>query len=113
MNTLTDIPDYLSVCIGFTTSILGDSKEWNLDIWALDTDQANKYKRYILELKADIDDRNRLLILKIRDISIDHPLYQKNFFAMDIYNTVISGEARTVDEFFEWVRENRKTDISI
>jgi hypothetical protein len=103
----------LGLYYGFTTTIPGKAKEWNIDIWALDANQVNRYKSIISQLQADIDDKKRLLILRIKNESLGHPWFQKNFFSMDIYTTVIDGKVTTVEGFFEWVKDNRKIDISI
>ncbi|OGO20576.1 MAG: hypothetical protein A2Z15_07040 [Chloroflexi bacterium RBG_16_50_11] len=90
-----------------------DPQDWNIDIWSMDTDQFNQNKRAIINLKSAIDSEKRLLILDIKNKSLDHPWYQRSFFSMDIYNAVISEDVKTTEEFFEWVKQNKSTDISI
>ena len=103
----------LGLYLGVQTSILDGQKEWNIDIWALNADYAHQNKRFINDLQTSIDDTKRQLILEIKYKSNQHPGYQRTFFSTDIYNAVIYNGIKTTEEFFSFVDEHRKIDISI
>ncbi|OGN99624.1 MAG: hypothetical protein A2Y90_01850 [Chloroflexi bacterium RBG_13_52_12] len=103
----------LGLYFGITTAILGVAHEWNIDIWALDAEQVRRNKKAIAELQSAIDDNKRALILEIKSRSLEHPGYQHSFFSMDIYKAVITDGLTTADEFFQWVEDNRNTDLTI
>ena len=97
---------------GIHTNILGSPEEWKIDIWALDTEQINRGKKELAELRARIDDTNRLFILEIKSRFCKHPEYRHGIYSIDIYDAVIEHGIRTVEEFSTYLKENRGIDIT-
>ena len=98
---------------GVSMGKIPDAETWNIDIWAMDTQQLNKYKQELSSLKSAIDTQRRTLILEIKSKSLANPEYQHKFFSYDVYRAVIDKNVKSADEFFEWVKENRVTDHTI
>ena len=47
--------------------------EWKIDIWSMDSAQLNRYQKSFSELKADIGEDARLIILEIKNHFYKHP----------------------------------------
>ena len=103
----------LGLYFGVQTAIPGCPEEWNIDIWAMDTEQNKGNRQFIAELHAHVDEIKRRLILEIKTKSLEHSGYQQKFFSLDIYNAVTKYGIKTIEEFFQWVKEYRDTDLSI
>ncbi|MBA7666785.1 hypothetical protein ES703_74867 [subsurface metagenome] len=103
----------LGLYFGVQTAIPGCKEEWNIDIWAMNTKQNKGNRQFIAELHSDIDEKKRRLILEIKTKSLEHPGYQRKFFSLDIYNAVTKDGIKTAEEFFQWVKEYRNTDLSV
>jgi len=82
-------------------------EEWKIDIWAVDSTQAKKLQGDFEALMNRIDASKRLLILDIKNHFCKHPEYRRRFSSMDIYNTVIEGDVKSVEEFDRWLKKNR------
>ena len=103
----------LGLYIGAYTRIIGENQEWNIDIWAIDSEQSTQYKKAINDFSLAIDKKKRALILEIKNKSLEHPWYQKSYFSIDIYNAVINEDVINTEQFFEWIKTNKNIDISI
>jgi hypothetical protein len=103
----------LGLYLGAYTRIIGKDKEWCIDIWAMDAKQVNQNRKIIAGFLAAMDENKRALILETKNKSLEHPEYQHNFFSIEIYKAVTEDCIKTVEEFFEWVKENRINDRTV
>ena len=103
----------LGYYLGVHMGRIEDPEQWNIDIWSMDTVQFLKNKQIITDLESLINTDKRAIILDIKHKSLGHPWYQRSFFSMDIYDAVLHKNVKTAEEFFDWVKLNKSTDISI
>lgn len=93
---------------GIYVSIPEFSDEWKIDIWSIDSHKLEQYKREFDVLKSRIDTDHRPIILAIKQHYCHHPEYRRGFTSMDIYNSVIEEGIRSVEEFTQWLQENKQ-----
>lgn len=81
---------------------------WKIDIWAMDSNQINLYQKESDDLKSRIDDEKRPIILMIKNRFYKHPEYRRKFAASDIYDAVTMENVKSIKEFSEWLRKNKR-----
>jgi len=92
---------------GIYVSGLVSPEEWKIDLWAMDSKQREEFKKADDALKAQIDDKNRLIILEIKSHFYTHPEYRRKFSGLDIYQAVIKNDIKSVAEFAGWLERNK------
>ena len=103
----------LGYYIGGSTNILGAGKEWELDIWSMDSKQVRSNKKMLQKLATSLNPGHRAIILKIKTECLKNSGYQHRFFSMDIYKAVLEeGITNTVD-FLGWAEKYLRTDQAI
>jgi hypothetical protein len=80
---------------------------WKIDLWAINSELCEQYMAFAANLKAQVNDENRMKILDIKSQVWMHPDYRKEFTSMDIYHAVFNGGVGDIDEFKLWVKANK------
>jgi hypothetical protein len=102
----------LGFYFGVHTRILGDSKDWKIDIWSMNTEQINQVKQEFSELQTEINTTNRMMILEIKNQLCHHPEFLVGIHSLDIYNAVLKHGINTVEQFSRWIKESKGIDLS-
>lgn len=83
--------------------------KWNLDIWLQKpewhTGNTSRYKEELL----NIDEESRIAILSLKEELLSKKLYGigREFVSTDIYEGVLRGNVKTVDELSQFISRNR------
>ena len=85
-------------------SQLGFSKEWKIDVWAIDSKQAENFEKLMEEINEGLMDEKRLYVLKIKSHFCHHPEYRGKITSMDIYRSVIDDKVKSIESFKEWLK---------
>jgi hypothetical protein len=83
----------------------GLPRPWKIDIWCIDSPQAQELTRFQDALQSRITPESRLAILQIKSHFCTHPKYRSGFHSMDIYNAVLDGGVGSVAEFERVLRD--------
>ena len=91
-----------SMYLGVFVKANGDD-EWKIDIRFV-KDSLVRAEKYIDEIKSKLNDENKKIILEIKNVICAHPKYiNKEIFGVDIYNSVLEGKVKNLDEFREYL----------
>lgn len=102
----------LGFYFGVHTRILGDAKDWKIDIWSMNTEQINQARLEFSELQTGISSANRKAILEIKSRLCQHPEFLIGIHSLDIYNAVLKLGINTDKQFSRWIRESKGIDLS-
>lgn len=91
---------------GIYTNIL-QPNNWKIDLWAIETRLCDEYMSYARNLKAQINEAKRMMILEIKNGVCMHPDYRKEFTSIDIYNSVIQDGVEGLESFRHWLKEKK------
>lgn len=79
--------------------------EWKMDIRFV-KDSLVRAEKYIEEMTNKLDDEKRAIILGIKSAVCTHPKYiNKEIFSVDVYNSVIKGRVKNLDEFKQYLSD--------
>lgn len=93
-----------SMYLGVFVKAKGDN-EWKIDIRFI-KDSLVRTEKYIDETKSRLTDKNRKIILEIKDAVCTHPKYiHKKIFGVDIYSSVLNGQVKNIDEFKKYLSD--------
>lgn len=82
-----------------------DGGEWKIDVRFV-KDSLVRAEKYIEDTKNRLTDENRRIILEIKSAVCTHPKYiNKEVFGVDIYNSVLDGEVKNIDEFKNYLSQ--------
>lgn len=87
------------------------NQKWKIDIWAIDSETVNQKQSEVEGMKVKIDKSKRNIILELKNILHNHPLYRKTFFSIDIYDAVLNDEIISLEKFKEWLFKKKKIEI--
>ena len=95
---------------GLYANLLGE--EWKIDLWGLGEDLIDSFKKESRQLKDSIHQQGReAVVLAIKERFCHHPLYRRQFFSMDIYNSVIHHGVQSVEGFSDWLSTNKGVNL--
>jgi hypothetical protein len=85
---------------------LGDIKKgaWKLDLWAFSTEEYRQKVEECQNLKARLNDGNRLTILTVKAQIWNHPQYRDTMTSQDIYDAVLDHGVTSLDGFWEYMK---------
>jgi hypothetical protein len=86
---------------------LVSSEDWNIDLWAINSEQLRIFQKSVDELKTSLTEASRLTILEIKSHYHKHPQYRRGFGSVDIYQAVIKEDVESVKEFARWLAEKK------
>lgn len=87
-----------------------NDKEWKIDVWFIpprpkDSENMNEW------IKDKLNDKNRRIILDVKNQIHSNPKYRRSIFSTDIYKAVIEKGIRDLDGFESYLKEtNRSLD---
>lgn len=82
-----------------------DGDEWKMDVRFV-KDSLVRAEKYIEEIKSQLDNEKREIILEIKSAVCEHPKYiNKEIFGVDIYNTVLNGSVKNIDDFKKYLSD--------
>ena len=84
-----------------------NGQQWKIDIWAIDSEEIQKKQNDVEEIKKQLDNNKRKSILELKSELHSHSKYRKEFFSIDIYQSVINDHVETIHQFDEWVLNKR------
>jgi hypothetical protein len=80
---------------------------WKVDIWCVDTAQAEAMEAHMNRLRAKLSPDSRRTIIAIKSQVWSDPGYRRTFFSQDLYTAVLDHNVRDVDAFREFLRARR------
>lgn len=84
-----------------------DGGEWKMDLRFVRGSLA-RAEKYITETRGRLDDEKRRVILEIKSVICTHPKYlNKEISSVDIYNSVLAGQVRSLDDFRKYLRRKK------
>ena len=92
---------------GIYTNVLRTNELWKIDIWSIGSEQMELNQKEFNDLRPRINAANRAAILTGKHHFCQHPEYRKAFTSMDIYHAVTERGVKTVEEFSQWLQENK------
>lgn len=72
---------------------------WFIDIWAMSTEVYNRAESYIKEIKSQLSEEKKLIILRLKDEFIKKKSYGKNFGSRELYDAVLNHEVKNSKQF--------------
>ena len=80
-----------------------DDSEWKIDIRFVE-DSLARAEKYIDEIRSRLNDKNKQIILEIKNIICTHPKYiNKEIFGVDVYRAVLDGGVNNFEEFKKYL----------
>lgn len=80
---------------------------WTVDIWLVKKEDSIGRIR-TNSIKNGLTEDKRKTVLEIKHALKDNPNYHKKYGGVDIYDAVIKGDVKTLDQFGDYLRENGK-----
>ncbi|ERJ12130.1 hypothetical protein [Haloplasma contractile] len=96
--------------VGFETLL--NNQLWNFDIWFTNIAHIEENENYINDIRDLMTEPAREIIIDIKAKVHKHPQYGTEFFSIDVYQSVINEEIKTLNEFKEWLKKKRNIDYS-
>jgi hypothetical protein len=89
---------------------LGDSpfRDWKLDLWFLAQEGYDNHIAYSALMRQRLTDESRRDILSIKEVYWRRKEYRDSITSDLIYGAVLDAGARTLDDFEEFLRLNRR-----
>ncbi len=89
---------------------LGDSpfRDWKLDLWFLAKEGYDNHFAYSARMRQRLTDESRRAILSIKEVYWRRKEYRDSITSDLIYRAVLDAGARTLDDFEEFLRPNRR-----
>jgi len=97
---------------GIDTGSLESPDAWNIDIWALDSQEMELRQKEFDDLRSRISIDDRPAILTIKHHFCQHSEYRRAFTSVDIYHAVLEEGIRTVKEFSQWLEDKKGISYS-
>lgn len=72
---------------------------WFIDIWGMTKEIYERAERYIKEIKSQLTEDKRLIILQLKDEFIKKTTYGKNFGSRELYDAVLNHGVKNSDQF--------------
>lgn len=85
-----------------------NANAWKVDVWSISQEEFDEKEKAIHDLKSQLNEGQRMVILSLKNGVYSHPLYRKQFFSVDIYHAVIHDNVNNADDFKEWLLHNRE-----
>ena len=73
--------------------------DWFIDIWAMDSEVYSRAEKYIKEIKSELNEKNRLIILQLKSEFIKNKTYGINFTSRELYDAVLNHEVKNSEQF--------------
>lgn len=83
---------------------LEPEKSWKIDIWAMSSDQIKSFEKKLKETQSKMTQEKRLTILDIKNQLATNP---ERISSMIIYKAVLDKNIKSMEEFKEWMKEER------
>lgn len=90
--------------LGFETTCTREL--WNIDIWFFSKETINntiKYNDNIIDIIKD-NPNMRMIITDLKKQLINSGVYGTQYSSIDVYDAVIKGKVKNVNQFFDWYR---------
>lgn len=82
--------------------------DWFLDIWAMSNKVFERADKYISQIKSKLNDKNRKVILLLKNEFINDGTYGKNFSSRELYDAVLNNRVETASQFNTYLK-NKST----
>jgi|GEM_PF-4693787 len=86
---------------GYWVGIYIDS--WKIDLWIMDSFNSQKEVENTAKLNSLLMDINKNKLIEIKQELSKDKDYHVKFSSVDLYNSYVYGNVRTVKEFYEWL----------
>ena len=73
--------------------------DWFIDIWGMSAVIYKRAENYIKEIKSQLTEDKRLIILRLKDEFIKKGTYGKNFSSRELYDAVLNHEVKNSEQF--------------
>jgi hypothetical protein len=73
--------------------------DWFIDIWAMNSEVYLRAEKYIKEIKSQLTEKNRLIILQLKSKFIKNKTYGINFTSRELYDAVLNHEVKNSEQF--------------
>ena len=73
--------------------------DWFIDIWAMNSEVYSRAEKYIKEIKSQLNEKNRLIILQLKSEFIKNKTYRINFTSRELYDAVLNHEVKNSEQF--------------
>lgn len=90
--------------IGVWVGIYVDS--WKIDLWIMDHENSLKEQKNTKEITNLLKDINKNELISLKSKLSKNPDYHIKFSSVDLYKAYTSGNVRTVDQFYNWLKTN-------
>ncbi len=89
---------------------LGDIKKgaWKIDLWAFEPEQSREKVLECEHLKQRLDPQSRLTILRLKSQLWNDPRYRDQVTSQDIYDAVLTHEAKSLTDFWNYIRSRQE-----
>lgn len=82
--------------------------DWFIDIWAMSNKVFERADKYISLIKSKLNDKNRKVILILKNEFINNGTYGKNFSSRELYDAVLNNHVETASQFNTYLK-NKST----
>ena len=72
---------------------------WFIDIWAMNSAVYSRAEKYIKEIKSQLNEKNRLIIIQLKSEFIKNKTYGINFTSRELYDAVLNHEVKNSEQF--------------
>ena len=86
---------------GYWVGIYIDS--WKIDLWIMDSYNAKKEVENTTKINSLLKDINKEELIRIKQELSKDKDYHVKFSSVDLYNSYIYGNVRSVKEFYRWL----------
>jgi hypothetical protein len=86
---------------GIHTGLLKDGG-WKIDLWGVATEVCNERVEYCKRMNAAMNEEMRRNVLTIKNEVCRHPRYRDTVTSQDVYNAVMRGGVKTVEQFWSY-----------
>lgn len=82
---------------------------WQVDIWLIGRDEANKRRQLVERIKSMLNDANRSAILQIKQVVAASDKYHRGISSVDIYTAVLDQGVLDMAGFDAYLRQTGRT----
>ena len=86
--------------------LLHEGRIWKIDLWGYGSNMYESHMKDFDQLKSQLQDGDRMAILRIKNEVCRRPEYRGEITAMNIYRAVSQHKVRTIEEFDKWRLDN-------
>ncbi len=73
--------------------------DWFIDVWGMSTEVYKRAEIYIDEIKSKLTNKDRLVILQLKDELTKNKSYGKDFSSRELYDAVLNHEVKNSKQF--------------